>query len=95
MNTTRIALFILLFSGLSCGQQTAEDWSHKGNAQYEQAMYEEAIQSYEEAIRLAPQYAEAWYNKRAALEALEHDNEASAALSKARELGYVDSLPLS
>ncbi|HPS90743.1 MAG TPA: tetratricopeptide repeat protein [Methanothrix sp.] len=32
--------------------------------------YEKAIQAYGEAIRLNPQYAEAWYNKGAALHAV-------------------------
>jgi Flp pilus assembly protein TadD len=39
--------------------------------------------SYDEAIRLNPQYAQAWYNKGAALEAFGRDAEASTAFAMA------------
>jgi Flp pilus assembly protein TadD len=47
------------------------------------------ILAYGEAIRLDPQYAEAWYNKGAALEALGRDTDASTAFARAKGMGYV------
>lgn len=53
-----------------------------------QGKYAEAILACDEAIRLNPEYAEAWNNKGVALEALGRTSEANAAYAKARELGW-------
>jgi len=83
-----IAFIMLMLTGSACGQQNAEDWCNKSNALYEQGKYDEAILAYDEAIRMDPQYIEAWYNKGAALEALGRDTQAQTAFAKARELGF-------
>lgn len=41
------------------GQTTARDWFYKGVALCDQAEYDNAIEVYDEAIELDPQYAEA------------------------------------
>jgi tetratricopeptide (TPR) repeat protein len=57
--------------------------------------YDLAIKCYDDAIRLDPSYAAAWYNKGEALRKLHRNSEADAALAKAKELGYNGSIPSS
>jgi tetratricopeptide (TPR) repeat protein len=47
----------------------------------------EAIRSYEEAIRIKPDFAEAWYNKGISLRTLGEQKGADQCFAKARELG--------
>jgi Flp pilus assembly protein TadD len=54
----------------------------------DQEKYDDAIKAYDEAIRLDPNDATAWYNKGVALEALGKTTEAKAAFAKAKDLGY-------
>ncbi len=49
------------------GPNTAIDWVSKGNAFRKQGKHDEAIKAYDEAIRLDPNDADAWYNKGEAL----------------------------
>jgi tetratricopeptide (TPR) repeat protein len=59
------AVFILsavLMASAQC-QQSAEDWFNKGTILGFQGKYDEAIEAYDEAIRLDPSYAEIWVNK--------------------------------
>ena len=51
-----------------------------------QGKYDEAIQAYDEAIRLDPKYADAWNNKGLVLELLSRTAEANEAYAKAEEL---------
>ncbi len=44
-------------------QQTTRDWADKGMALEFQGKYNEAVQAYDEAIRLDPNYSPAKYNK--------------------------------
>ena len=58
------------------------------------ARFEEAIEAYNKAIEINPQYAKAWYNKGNALDELGKHEESLKALDKAKELGYTaDSSP--
>lgn len=57
-----------------------EAWYNKGMALYRLERYEEAVSSYEEALRLRPDDPEAWYNKGIALSDLERVDEAIQAL---------------
>jgi tetratricopeptide (TPR) repeat protein len=47
----------------------------------------EAIRSYEEAIRIKPDFAEAWYNKGISLRTVGEQKDADQCFAKARELG--------
>lgn len=38
-------------------------WNNKGNSLADLGKYDEAIKSFDEAIRINPGYATAWYNK--------------------------------
>jgi len=49
------------------GQKTATDWFETGNALYKQDKHDEAVQAYDNAIALNPQYEEAWTQKGVAL----------------------------
>jgi tetratricopeptide (TPR) repeat protein len=62
-------IFILLISLMTPAQcqQTAEDWCNKGIAFCQQGKYDEALQAFNESIRLDPNYAAAWNNKGNAL----------------------------
>ena len=51
-----------------------------------QGKYIEAIQAYDQAIQLKPNYDTAWYNKGVALKALGRTNESEAAFAKAKEM---------
>ena len=59
------AAFILLLALMTSAQcqQTAEDWLYKGIALDGQGKFDDAIQAYDKAIELDPQYADAWYNR--------------------------------
>jgi tetratricopeptide (TPR) repeat protein len=50
--------------------------------------YDEAIQAYDKAIELNPQFATPWYNKGLALKELGLITDANKVFSKAKELGY-------
>jgi len=68
--------------------KSAEDWYNKGVALYYQGTYDEAIDAYDEAIKLNPNYAKAWYYKGLVFKALGRTAEADAAYVKAKELDY-------
>ena len=59
-----------------------------GSALGKQGKCDEVIKAYEEAIRLDPKLAMAWYNKGVALDALGKTTEANAAFTEAKEQGY-------
>ena len=56
------ALLLALITYAQC-QQTAEEWYDRGVDLSMQGNYEEAIQAYDEAIKLNPNLAEPRYNK--------------------------------
>ena len=56
-----LLLFILAHSVQ--GQQTAEEWTNKGLDYAIEGKYVQAIQCYDEAIRINPDLAMAWNNK--------------------------------
>ena len=65
------------------GQGTCEDWFNKGNALLDQRKYDEAIQAYDEAIRLAEsKFFEAWLAKGRALYRQGKHDEGDAAIDE-------------
>ena len=63
-----------------------EDYMNRGHALYYKGKYYLALEAYEKAIELKPDYAEAWNNKGFALGELDRNDEALKAYEKAIEL---------
>ncbi len=65
---------------------TAEDFFSEGNQFYEQGHYEKAIESYDKAIEIKPDYFQAWGNRGIALGKLEKYEEAILSFDKVTEI---------
>jgi tetratricopeptide (TPR) repeat protein len=65
---------------------SASDYLSLGNAEYSKKNYSKALELYEKAIELKPDYADAWSNKGVALGELNQYEEALNAFDKAIEL---------
>jgi tetratricopeptide (TPR) repeat protein len=74
--------------------ESKEFWYNKGNALYELGKYDEAIEAYEQAIRLDPNYAAAWNNRGITLYERGQNDEAIASYNMALGIDpqYPDSL---
>ena len=91
---TRIVLAFLVFAALSCpvsAQETemsaeAEKWYNNGVELFKLGYFGEAIEAFNKAIEIKPDYAEAWCNKGVALGGLERYEEAIEAYNKAIEI---------
>jgi tetratricopeptide (TPR) repeat protein len=79
------ALFILLLALMTSAQcqQTAKDWCNNGVVLNNQGKYDDAINAFDEAIRLDPNDAKAWYNKGKTLNAQGKYDEAIQACDEA------------
>ena len=67
-------------------QKSKEQWLDEGNQLYDHAHYQEALQAYERAIQLDPNFAEAHDARGDALSSLERSQEALAAYEQAIQL---------
>ncbi len=65
--------------------QEAEEWFDRGYLQYERGDFEGAIASFDEAIKLKPDFYKVWYNRGEALVDLKRFEEAIASYDKAIE----------
>ena len=63
-------------------------WNNKGLALNLLGKHNEAIASYDNAIKIDPNDADVWNNKGLALHALGNDDEAKKCYNKSRELGH-------
>jgi tetratricopeptide (TPR) repeat protein len=70
----------------SVPQKTKEQWLNEGIALYDLKRYDEALVAYEQAIRLDPNFAIAYYGKGVALRNLKRYDEAIAAYEQAIRL---------
>ncbi len=66
--------------------ENPEAWRSKGIALFELRRHKEALQSFDEAIRLKPDDPETWYDKAFCLLELERSEEATVAFKEARRL---------
>jgi tetratricopeptide (TPR) repeat protein len=66
----------------------AKAWNNKGIAPGMQGKCDDALKAFDEAIRLDPNLAEAWYIKGEALESFGRNIDTQEAYAKAKELGY-------
>ena len=85
-----LTILLALITFAQC-QQTAEDWFNKGVAL---GTCDEAIEAYDEAIRLDPGYAWAWYNRGLLLADQRRDGEAIQSLKNAVRLDPTFSGPV-
>lgn len=85
-------LIILATLSLLClpalGESTVEFWLSKGAEEYGNGSFEEALQSFEESIRISPKNPSPWYGKAMALRSLGRAQEAEEAWSTYRDLSY-------
>lgn len=81
---------LLLASAIDAGQGYADAHHMLGLCYALTEMREEALRSFDEAIRLNPRYVEAHLNRSIVLSDLGRASEAGAALSHAQELGRPD-----
>jgi len=87
----RLISCVLILAALlmpAYGQETAEEWLEDGVTFVMQGNYAEAVQAFDEAIRLDPEHAAAWNNKGLALKLLGRTTEANEAYAKAEKLGF-------
>jgi tetratricopeptide (TPR) repeat protein len=82
-----------LGSGTTKTAYTTDEWLNKGNALVGQSKYDEAIQAYDKAIEIDPNYVPAWHNKGYVLNLLGKTSESEEAFEKAEKLGYGVSKP--
>jgi tetratricopeptide (TPR) repeat protein len=78
-----VVLAITMLCNPVFGQNSAKDWNDQGGALNSQGKYDEAIQAYDKAIQLDPNYAKAWSNKGMALVNMGKLDEAIQAFDKA------------
>lgn len=67
-------------------ERTQYDWFSVGKMHETRNEYKEAIQAYEEAIKLDPKFAKAWFYKSRAHHALKQKKEARECAVKALQL---------
>jgi tetratricopeptide (TPR) repeat protein len=65
---------------------TAKAWNNMGLDLYAKGKYDEAVEAYDKAVEIDPEYAEAWYNKGGVLYLQGKYNEAIQAFDKAIEI---------
>ncbi|MBD2040669.1 serine/threonine-protein kinase [Microcoleus sp. FACHB-672] len=70
----------------SIHSSNANDLYSRGNTLYNLKRYEEALESYTKAIKIKPDYAEAWKDKANALSSLKQQKEALEAYEKAIQI---------
>ncbi|MFZ2536216.1 tetratricopeptide repeat protein, partial [Methanothrix sp.] len=83
-----IALVLAVFSALclaAAAQETADDWYKKGIESINKGSSEEAINAYDRALDINPDYADAWSGKASALGIQGKHQEAIQAFDKAIE----------
>ena len=73
---------------VACGEDSLP-YLNEGNDLYSNGYYQEAIKQYDEAIRLNPQFGEAYSNRGVAYDRIGKSIEAERDYAKAKELGYV------
>jgi tetratricopeptide (TPR) repeat protein len=54
---------LIVFTSPCLGQQTATDWLNEGQRLADQGRYNEALQAYDEGIKLDPQWTDLYYHK--------------------------------
>ena len=84
-----LGLALLVMATVACSSLTPAETAYNRGWDYaEQGDYENAIEEYDEAIRLDPQLALAYHVRGLAYQRLGKSTEAELDIAKAKELGY-------
>ena len=78
----------LIEAGRVTESDLADMFNERGKAEFVNGLYDEAIIQYDLAIQIKPDFAEAYYNRGVAREALGRFTEARQDFDRARVLGY-------
>jgi len=81
-----IPIIITVFITSSCSQSSSSHYFKNGNAKYSLKDYKGAIKDYEEAIKIDPGFAKAWYGKAICESILRKYDKALTDFDKAAEL---------
>src|SRR5439155_25335259 len=73
---------------ISALQKSSQQWFNEGNTLCDLKRYEEALSAFDQAIRLDPNHADAYYGKSLTLEYLEENKEAQQTRKKAQQLSF-------
>jgi len=84
----RYSTVALYIEALRTPAKTKNEWLKEGNRHYQAKRFDEALQAYDHALRLDPNYASAYNGKGVVLQRLGHKKEAQQMFEKARQLGY-------
>ncbi len=82
----------LLSISVTAQEMTAEDWYKRGQEMYENGSYQEALEAYDEGLKMNPQNASAWHYRGMALASMGRGVEANRSLQKA--MVYLDQMLL-
>jgi tetratricopeptide (TPR) repeat protein len=81
---------LIVFIAPSLGQQTATDWLNKGQRLVDQGRYNEALQAYDEGIKLDPVWTDLYYHKGTAYNKLDMVDEAVEAFDMVNQINPMD-----
>jgi len=87
-----LGILVLLSISVTAQEMTTEDWYKKGQEMYENGSYQEALEAYDEVLKMDPQNASAWHYRGMALASMGRGVEANRSLQKA--IGYLDQMLL-
>jgi len=83
-----LILIFLLLSFFGCGEKSHETWLNKGVALYDLDQLDEALEAFNKAIEIKPDYTFAWYNLACLYSLKKEKYKALKYLRKAIENGY-------
>ena len=81
-----LVLFCLINVAIASETESAEVWFNKGVDLYEQGKYEDALECFDKAIELDPDFSDAWYNKGLVLQYLGREEEAQKCYEEAEKI---------
>jgi len=91
-----LAFSVVLFSACNRGKQpeTADEWYLQGDNLYNQKKYTKALESFDKAILLFPDYTEAWIGKGLVMDALGNSEQAVKYYDKALSINPEDTIAM-
>ena len=87
MKLITVVFVFLMFTGISCSQQTAENLSREGLSFYSNGEYDQALAAFDEVIQIDSDYPQVWVNKGNVLYKMGNHADAIKSYNKAIERG--------